>query len=79
MMLTTLVAWRVQPRNYLLFACHLTNTTAQIAQDARFVNYWYLGGREKRQMEGTIGEGAPVKDSKIVEAVQKITTTPAGA
>ena len=24
-------AWRVQPRNYLLFACHITNATCQAA------------------------------------------------
>ncbi|QRV89380.1 mitochondrial pyruvate carrier 1 [Ceratobasidium sp. AG-Ba] len=41
-------AWRVQPRNYLLFACHATNATAQLIQDARFVNYWYMGGREAK-------------------------------
>ncbi|KAG1864223.1 hypothetical protein DFJ58DRAFT_206297 [Suillus subalutaceus] len=41
-------AWKVQPRNYLLFACHLTNGTAQSIQEARFVNYWYYGGREKK-------------------------------
>ncbi|KAG8974792.1 pyruvate transporter mpc1, partial [Tulasnella sp. 427] len=35
-------AWRVQPRNYLLFACHATNATAQLMQDARFINYWYM-------------------------------------
>ncbi|KAF8922572.1 mitochondrial pyruvate carrier [Mucidula mucida] len=41
-------AWRVQPRNYLLFACHTTNAVAQGVQDARFLNYWYNGGREKK-------------------------------
>jgi len=41
-------AWRVQPRNYLLFACHLTNATAQSVQDVRFFNYWHRGGREQR-------------------------------
>ncbi|KAG9101887.1 pyruvate transporter mpc1 [Ceratobasidium sp. 370] len=41
-------AWRVQPRNYLLFACHATNATAQLVQDARFVNYWHLGGRDAK-------------------------------
>ena len=41
-------AWRVQPRNYLLFACHLTNATAQTVQDIRFWNYWHNGGREKK-------------------------------
>jgi hypothetical protein len=40
-------AWRVQPRNYLLFACHATNAAAQLVQCGRFANYWYLGGREK--------------------------------
>ncbi|KDN53199.1 UPF0041-domain-containing protein [Tilletiaria anomala UBC 951] len=40
-------AWRVQPRNYLLFACHLTNATAQTGQLFRFCNYHYFGGREK--------------------------------
>ncbi|KAF8350078.1 mitochondrial pyruvate carrier, partial [Amanita rubescens] len=41
-------AWRVQPRNYLLFACHFTNATAQSLNDIRFVRYWHLGGREKK-------------------------------
>jgi len=41
-------AWRVQPRNYLLFACHSTNAVAQSVQDIRFCNYWYRGGREKK-------------------------------
>ncbi|KAK4054946.1 pyruvate transporter mpc1 [Microbotryomycetes sp. JL201] len=36
-------AWRVQPRNYLLFACHLTNSTAQLAQGFRFFKYHYGG------------------------------------
>lgn len=41
-------AWRVQPRNYLLFACHSTNALAQSVQDIRFVNYWHRGGRERK-------------------------------
>ena len=44
-------AWRVIPRNYLLFACHATNATAQLVQETRFVNYWYMGGKEKRDAE----------------------------
>ncbi|KAG8751133.1 hypothetical protein FRC11_009669 [Ceratobasidium sp. 423] len=52
-------AWRVHPRNYLLFACHATNATAQTAQLGRFVNYWHFGGREKK-----LGQtGAAVQDS----------------
>ncbi|KAJ8724246.1 hypothetical protein PYW08_015720 [Mythimna loreyi] len=35
-------AWRVQPRNMLLFACHVTNECAQLTQGARFINYHYL-------------------------------------
>jgi mitochondrial pyruvate carrier 1 len=46
--LIPLKAWRVQPRNYLLFACHATNATAQSVQGLRFINYWYNGGREKK-------------------------------
>jgi hypothetical protein len=42
------LAWMVQPRNYLLFACHLTNATAQTVQDVRFVKYWHYGGREQK-------------------------------
>ncbi|XP_076041536.1 mitochondrial pyruvate carrier [Oratosquilla oratoria] len=39
-------AIKVQPRNLLLFACHLTNETAQIIQGCRLINYEYLGGKE---------------------------------
>ncbi|KAI8345171.1 mitochondrial pyruvate carrier [Mortierella sp. GBAus27b] len=32
-------AWMVQPRNYLLFACHATNEVAQLTQGGRFIQY----------------------------------------
>ncbi|KAL3072862.1 hypothetical protein niasHS_017836 [Heterodera schachtii] len=35
-------AWQVQPRNMLLFACHLTNFVAQQIQIVRFSNYHFL-------------------------------------
>ena len=35
-------AWMVQPRNYLLFACHGANEAAQLTQGFRFVNYHYF-------------------------------------
>ncbi|KAG0267470.1 hypothetical protein BGZ95_002837 [Linnemannia exigua] len=38
-------AWMVQPRNYLLFACHATNETAQLVQGYRFINYHHFGGK----------------------------------
>jgi mitochondrial pyruvate carrier 1 len=44
-------AWRVQPRNYLLFACHATNATAQSVQLGRFTNYWYNGGKEAKDKQ----------------------------
>ncbi|XP_053980776.1 mitochondrial pyruvate carrier 1-like [Hylaeus volcanicus] len=35
-------AWKVQPRNLLLLACHLVNTSAQLAQGYRYIDYHYL-------------------------------------
>ncbi|XP_031631183.1 mitochondrial pyruvate carrier 1 [Contarinia nasturtii] len=41
-------AWKVQPRNLLLFACHFTNFSAQGTQGARFINYNYLSDKSKQ-------------------------------
>jgi mitochondrial pyruvate carrier 1 len=30
----------VTPRNYLLFACHVINETAQLGQGYRYLKYW---------------------------------------
>ncbi|ORY34083.1 putative mitochondrion protein [Naematelia encephala] len=62
-------AWRVQPRNYLLFACHATNATAQLVQEARFLNYWYGGGREKKH---PIESGVDSVKGKVQEEVDKV-------
>lgn len=36
-------AWRVQPRNMLLFACHFSNEVCQLIQLGRFAKYrWGL-------------------------------------
>lgn len=70
-------AWRVQPRNYLLFACHTTNATAQTIQGARFVNYWYNGGREKKlgmtegSVEGSVTEAVKNAQAEAKELVKK--------
>ncbi|XP_044143908.1 mitochondrial pyruvate carrier 1 isoform X1 [Bufo gargarizans] len=32
-------AYKVQPRNWLLFACHLTNECAQLVQGGRLINF----------------------------------------
>ncbi|XP_040122114.1 mitochondrial pyruvate carrier 1-like protein [Oryx dammah] len=37
-------AYRVQPRNLLLMACHGTNVVAQSMQAVRYLNYHYGGG-----------------------------------
>lgn len=60
-------AWRVQPRNYLLFACHLTNATAQSVQEFRFVNYWHMGGREKSL--GITGEAEQPVTGEVTKAI----------
>jgi len=44
-------AWKVQPRNLLLLACHMTNEAAQLTQAYRFVNYEYMGGKEEIEAE----------------------------
>lgn len=59
----------MQPRNYLLFACHFTNATAQSIQEARFVNYWYRGGREKK-LGVAIEDVADKAAGKVTAAVQ---------
>ncbi|KAH9982917.1 hypothetical protein BGW80DRAFT_1265643 [Lactifluus volemus] len=61
-------AWKVEPRNYLLFACHATNTTAQLTQGSRFVNYWYRGGREEKAINAT--PTTDVADGKVTQAVK---------
>ena len=75
-----LSAWQVQPRNYLLFACHATNATAQTLNDARFVRYWYMGGRDaklKNEPKKELADaGAKIEQAgvevkgKVVEAVE---------
>lgn len=40
-------AWKVQPQNMLLFACHVTNETVQVIQLSRFINYNYMTPEKK--------------------------------
>lgn len=58
-------ATAVTPWNPLLFACHAVNEVAQLAQGGRWVNYWYLGGRERTS---TTPAGA------VETAVEKVKT-----
>ncbi|KAF9935802.1 hypothetical protein BGZ67_002972 [Mortierella alpina] len=43
-------AWMVQPRNYLLFACHFTNEGAQLTQAYRFIQHHHLGGNKAQEL-----------------------------
>ncbi|CAH1798141.1 unnamed protein product, partial [Owenia fusiformis] len=42
-------AWKVQPRNLLLFACHFSNECAQLTQGSRFIKYYYLSSEEEQE------------------------------
>ncbi|WVF71530.1 hypothetical protein IAT40_006338 [Kwoniella sp. CBS 6097] len=63
-------AWRVQPRNYLLFACHATNATAQVVQEGRFLNYWYFGGREQKKPVAAAVDEAKDKLKDVADKVK---------
>lgn len=59
-------AWKVQPRNMLLFACHFTNANAQAIQGGRFISYNYFGGKEAAEREAKKQE-----ETKKVIAAEK--------
>ncbi|KAK6910187.1 mitochondrial protein [Kwoniella mangroviensis CBS 10435] len=63
-------AWRVQPRNYLLFACHATNATAQLVQEGRYLNYWHFGGREKKHPIGAAVNDVKETAKEVVDKVK---------
>ncbi|CDH49960.1 mitochondrial pyruvate carrier 1-like [Lichtheimia corymbifera JMRC:FSU:9682] len=52
-------ALAVQPKNYLLFACHATNEVAQLVQGYRFLNYNGFTGKKN--------ETKAVEDTKVEE------------
>lgn len=52
-------AWKVQPRNMLLFGCHITNFTAQSIQGGRCFEYNYLRGPNHEKQVA-----APVEEKK---------------
>ncbi|CAK9781276.1 UPF0041-domain-containing protein [Cutaneotrichosporon oleaginosum] len=65
-------AWRVQPRNYLLFACHATNSAAQTVQVGRWANYWYMGGRERKHPELVAADAAKDAAAKVQDAAKDL-------
>jgi hypothetical protein len=72
MLIISSLAWMVQPRNYLLFACHFTNAMAQTVQDVRFVNYWHYGGREKKYgvIRDSIETGTKEVKGEVTKAIE---------
>lgn len=61
----------VQPRNYLLFACHFVNECAQLTQGYRYLSYHNWGGKEKTQLE----KGVEVAKDKIEKVEDKAKST----
>ncbi|KAH8917016.1 UPF0041-domain-containing protein [Atractiella rhizophila] len=63
-------AWMVQPRNYLLFACHATNASAQSVQLFRFLNHHgYIGsGSGKSAIEDGKAEAKHAVEATKAEA-----------
>ncbi|KAF9337976.1 pyruvate transporter mpc1 [Podila minutissima] len=55
-------AWMVQPRNYLLFACHFTNEGAQLTQAYRFLQHHHFGGNTTKQL---VQEKVPQENLKV--------------
>lgn len=47
----------VQPKNYLLFACHFVNEGAQLTQGYRFLQWHKWGGKEQAGLEGAVEAG----------------------
>uniref|UniRef100_A0A2A4IS31 Mitochondrial pyruvate carrier n=1 Tax=Heliothis virescens TaxID=7102 RepID=A0A2A4IS31_HELVI len=64
-------AWKVQPRNMLLFACHVTNEAAQLTQGARFINYHYLQDRTNDPKPDAVASAAPIPSASTVPQASK--------
>ncbi|KAI8065119.1 hypothetical protein BC940DRAFT_304831 [Gongronella butleri] len=61
-------ALAVQPRNYLLFACHFVNEGAQLTQGYRWLQYNKFGGKEAAEQKAA-ADAAVIEEPKVVEAV----------
>jgi mitochondrial pyruvate carrier 1 len=62
----------IQPKNYLLFACHFVNECSQLTQGYRFVDWHYWGGKEKAAQAGLLSEAkdtVAAAGEKVKEAV----------
>lgn len=63
-------ALAVQPKNYLLFGCHVVNFGAQATQGARWYNYWYMGGRASSLSAKEIAGDVEGKGRQVGEQVE---------
>ncbi|KAK5461021.1 hypothetical protein LTS15_003084 [Exophiala xenobiotica] len=76
-------ALAVQPKNYLLFACHFVNFNAQLTQGYRWYDYWYRGGQDRwaqlrteaAKVEGKTESIAETAKTKVAGAVQEAKKT----
>lgn len=64
-------AMAVTPVNYLLFGCHVVNFTAQCTQGYRYVDYNYMGGKQK-YLDARAKEGLNSAGEKIEGAAKDI-------
>eukprot|EP00882_Tetradesmus_deserticola_P012546 GHRQ01013299.1.p1 GENE.GHRQ01013299.1~~GHRQ01013299.1.p1 ORF type:complete len:130 (+),score=47.22 GHRQ01013299.1:187-576(+) len=51
-------AWMVQPRNYLLLACHASNETVQLYQLSRWYNWYSTEGKQLEAQEAAAAAAA---------------------
>jgi len=78
-------ALAVQPKNYLLFACHFVNFNAQLTQGYRYYDYWHGTGKEKwakhsaekakNELSNTVDDLASQTKVKVQDAVQEVKKT----
>lgn len=65
----------IQPKNYLLFGCHLINELSQLTQGYRYINWHHYGGKEAAQAALATGQDAVKavegKVAAVVEGVKK--------
>lgn len=64
----------VTPKNYLLFVCHFVNECAQLTQGYRYLSYHKWGGKEKLDLEKSIGAGkekVEKMEDKVKSAISK--------
>lgn len=66
----------VQPKNYLLFACHFVNECSQLTQGYRWMQYHKWGGKEamakadaENGLKGVVGK-VEAEAQKAVDSVK---------